>query len=377
MKNGLPSVSRGERRGERLARGLRAGSSAPRRRRRRSGHHVARRAARGAGRARTAAPGAGSRGPRRAGACGRARRRGRRRRRADGRCEIAGEVLEQEQRRLVGPVQVVEESTTGSRRGRCAGTRHAARTGGAARRRPRAAAGRQSRGSAGGLGDQRSRPLARRARARPQHGVGARADVLAERFDERQVRQRPTSPSYSGPISTCAPRTGRRRVNSSASRVLPIPGSPTSITSEPLPGERVLERRLELAHARRGARRSAPRGPPGRASAGPVSRRRGRVDRRARGCAAARRDHALRALAGRSAGILRQQRRISASSAGGTGVVPDGRDGRRVDVLGDHGHRVVAEEGRTARHHLVEHRAERIEVVRASSVRPSACSGGM
>ena len=49
-------------------------------------------------------------------------------------------------------------------------------------------------------------------------------------------------------------------------------------------------------------------------------------------------------------------------SARHLGVVPGGRDGRRVDVLRDHGDAVVAEERRTARHHLVEHGAEGVEV---------------
>ena len=44
------------------------------------------------------------------------------------------------------------------------------------------------------------------------------------------------------------------------------------------------------------------------------------------------------------------------------GVVPRRRDGRRVDVLADDADRVVAEEGRAAGDHLVEHRAERVEI---------------
>jgi len=43
-------------------------------------------------------------------------------------------------------------------------------------------------------------------------------------------------------------------------------------------------------------------------------------------------------------------------------VVPGGRDRRGAHVLGDHRHGIVAKEGGAPRHHLVEHRSERIEI---------------
>ena len=59
-----------------------------------------------------------------------------------------------------------------------------------------------------------------------------------------------------------------------------------------------------------------------------------------------------------------QDQRLEAGRA--VRAVPGGRDRRRVEVLADDRDGLVADEGRPAADHLVEHRAERVEVASAA-----------
>ena len=96
-----------------------------------------------------------------------------------------------------------------------------------------------------------------------------------------------------------------------------------------------------------------------------------------------RRARASPALRRRTPGARRDPSRaaagsMSSSSCGQCVGVPGRRDGRRVDVLADHGARVVADERRPARDHLVQHAAERVEVgarrhLAARAPAPAAC----
>ena len=140
-----------------------------------------------------------------------------------------------------------------------------------------------------------------------------------------------------------------------------MPGSPTSITSRPLPDSvssnsalsassscrapDEAPERTGLGHGRGSGRGHRGRGR-GHLDLQPPQLRdnRGRVGRTRRGILLEQREHER---------LDRWQHR---------GVVPRGRHRRGVEVLGDDGDRVVAEERRAPGEHLVERRPERVEI---------------
>ena len=140
-----------------------------------------------------------------------------------------------------------------------------------------------------------------------------------------------------------------------------MPGSPTSIASEPLPESAPSSASFSGSISSRRPTK-APQLRPRRSLAGVGCCGWIGVDGRAVEDAA----QLLRDVLRRRRALVRrlreqaQDQRLERLRA--LGVVPRRGDGRRVDVLADHADGVVAEERRPAGHHLVEHRAERVEV---------------
>ena len=150
--------------------------------------------------------------------------------------EVAGEVLQEQQRRLVGPVQVVEHEHHGLSRPRVVRnvvtpSNRRSRSASPVERRATAA----GRRTAGAAPTRASRPRTRCTRARRAARRRARARVYVRSASTNGRYGTPTSPSYEWPQHDLAPRTPAYVVASSTSRVLPMPGSPTTSTSRARP----------------------------------------------------------------------------------------------------------------------------------------------
>ena len=271
---------------------------------------------------------------------------------------LAGEELEEQQRGRVRPVEVVEDEDEGLVGGRVAEERRDAVE--EAETRLLGLEGRQRRQVGEPLTHLRDE-LRDVGRARPHLGADVpRVAVVQVGADDL----------HPGPVGGCAPRlvaAAPQHLEATQPRVRAELARGARLADAGLAGE---QHELPLARARRVDARAqllelalaADEDAAGEAVErvpllAPLDHRGGlRGDGRER---LAHRASRGRPLLGRLGEHLQDQ---SLERARHLGVVPGGRDGRGVQVLRDDRHRVVAQEGRPAGHHLVEHRAERVEV---------------
>ena len=159
--------------------------------------------------------------------------------------KLTRDELEQEQRSLVGPVQVVQDEHEGP-----ASDSHSSGSPRSSRRGESGLA--EDRRGRKGLPDPAAAGARRgRARRRRQHPCRAPREAARGRGSRTQERSACTHGQYGGapsasqqrPQSTSAPLSAARLASSSARRLLPMPGSPPTTSEPSAAGQRVARAR--------------------------------------------------------------------------------------------------------------------------------------